>query len=61
MLMKSIQSGLSTLLCAVFVILMCLSNSWQATAPFLQFGAVGALTLLSTVVFQSYFATNKGW
>ncbi|XP_015804384.3 glycerophosphoinositol inositolphosphodiesterase GDPD2 [Nothobranchius furzeri] len=32
----------------------------QATAPFLQFGAVGALTLLSWIIFQSFNAAKKG-
>ncbi|KAM4555498.1 glycerophosphoinositol inositolphosphodiesterase GDPD2 [Odontesthes bonariensis] len=34
--------------------------SLQATAPFLQFGAVGALTLLSSFVFQSYHMAKGG-
>ncbi|KAK7922472.1 hypothetical protein WMY93_009374 [Mugilogobius chulae] len=33
--------------------------SLEATAPFLQFGAVGALTLLSKVVFQAIFTTHQ--
>ncbi|XP_029020296.2 glycerophosphoinositol inositolphosphodiesterase GDPD2 isoform X2 [Betta splendens] len=33
--------------------------SLQATGPFLQFGAVGALTLLSWLVFQSFHRTQK--
>lgn len=33
--------------------------SLEATAPFLQFGAVGALTLLSKLVFQAIFATDQ--
>lgn len=33
--------------------------SLQATGPFLQFGAVGALTLLSPFVFRSYFAARN--
>lgn len=35
-------------------------DCWQATGPFLQFGAVGALTLLSLFVFQSFHRTKKG-
>lgn len=34
--------------------------SLQATAPFLQFGAVGALTLLSLFVFSSFQVAKKG-
>ncbi|XP_041846523.1 glycerophosphoinositol inositolphosphodiesterase GDPD2 [Melanotaenia boesemani] len=34
--------------------------SLQAMAPFLQFGAVGALTLLSSFVFQGFHMANKG-
>lgn len=34
--------------------------SWQATAPFLQFGAVGALTLLSPFVFQRFHRAKTG-
>lgn len=34
--------------------------SFQYTAPFLQFGAVGALTLLSWFVFQAYHRAKKG-
>ncbi|CAN9515107.1 unnamed protein product [Ophioblennius macclurei] len=34
--------------------------SLQATAPFLQFGAVGALTLLSSFVFHSFHKAKKG-
>ncbi|KAM4732985.1 glycerophosphoinositol inositolphosphodiesterase GDPD2 [Anableps anableps] len=34
--------------------------SLQYTAPFLQFGAVGALTLLSCFVFQAFNEANKG-
>ncbi|XP_055015323.1 glycerophosphoinositol inositolphosphodiesterase GDPD2 isoform X2 [Boleophthalmus pectinirostris] len=33
--------------------------SLEATAPFLQFGAVGALTLMSKLVFQAIFTTGK--
>lgn len=33
--------------------------SLEATAPFLQLGIVGALTLLSKLVFRAIFATNK--
>lgn len=33
--------------------------SLEATAPFLQFGAVGALTLLCNLVFQAVFATGQ--
>ncbi|KAM9849929.1 glycerophosphoinositol inositolphosphodiesterase GDPD2 isoform 1-T2 [Aulostomus maculatus] len=33
--------------------------SFQATAPFLQFGAVGALTLLSSFVFQGFHMAKK--
>ncbi|XP_068571124.1 glycerophosphoinositol inositolphosphodiesterase GDPD2 isoform X2 [Cebidichthys violaceus] len=35
--------------------------SLQATAPFLQFGAVGALTLLSLFVFQGFHMAEKKW
>ncbi|XP_075958923.1 glycerophosphoinositol inositolphosphodiesterase GDPD2 [Anarhichas minor] len=35
--------------------------SLQATAPFLQFGAVGALTLLSLFVFQGFDMAEKKW
>ncbi|KAM6952182.1 glycerophosphoinositol inositolphosphodiesterase GDPD2 [Lycodopsis pacificus] len=35
--------------------------SLQATAPFLQFGAVGALTLLSFFVFRSFDMAEKKW
>uniref|UniRef100_A0A3P8SGZ8 Glycerophosphodiester phosphodiesterase domain containing 2 n=1 Tax=Amphiprion percula TaxID=161767 RepID=A0A3P8SGZ8_AMPPE len=34
--------------------------SLQATGPFLQFGAVGALTLLSSFVFQGFHRAKKG-
>ncbi|XP_017263487.1 glycerophosphoinositol inositolphosphodiesterase GDPD2 [Kryptolebias marmoratus] len=34
--------------------------SFQATAPFLQFGAVGALTLLSSFVFHAFRMAKKG-
>ncbi|XP_069550476.1 glycerophosphoinositol inositolphosphodiesterase GDPD2 [Brachyistius frenatus] len=34
--------------------------SLQAMAPFLQFGAVGALTLLSSFVFQGFHMAKKG-
>lgn len=34
--------------------------SFQATAPFLQFGAVGALTLLSSFVFHSFHVAKMG-
>ncbi|XP_029957973.1 glycerophosphoinositol inositolphosphodiesterase GDPD2 isoform X2 [Salarias fasciatus] len=34
--------------------------SLQATAPFLQFGAAGALTLLSLFVFRSFHKAKKG-
>lgn len=34
--------------------------SWQATAPFLQFGAVVALTLLSPFVFRGFHVATKG-
>jgi len=37
-----------------------MSTSWKATAPFLQFGAVGALTLLSSFVFQSFHMAKGG-
>lgn len=33
--------------------------SLEATAPFLQFGIIGALTLLSKLVFRAIFTTNK--
>lgn len=35
--------------------------SLQATAPFLQFGAVGALTLLSPFVFRSFHSAKEIW
>ncbi|KAK5896890.1 hypothetical protein CesoFtcFv8_010006 [Champsocephalus esox] len=35
--------------------------SLQATAPFLQFGAVGALTLLSSFVFKGIHAATEKW
>ncbi|XP_074504625.1 glycerophosphoinositol inositolphosphodiesterase GDPD2 isoform X1 [Sebastes fasciatus] len=35
--------------------------SLQATAPFLQFGAVGALTLLSYFVFQGFHTAKAKW
>ncbi|XP_042348819.1 glycerophosphoinositol inositolphosphodiesterase GDPD2-like [Plectropomus leopardus] len=35
--------------------------SFQATAPFLQFGAVGALTLLSPFVFQGFHEAEAKW
>ncbi|XP_039668794.1 glycerophosphoinositol inositolphosphodiesterase GDPD2 isoform X2 [Perca fluviatilis] len=35
--------------------------SLQATAPFLQFGAVGALTLLCSFVFQGFHTARKQW
>ncbi|XP_029298267.1 glycerophosphoinositol inositolphosphodiesterase GDPD2 isoform X2 [Cottoperca gobio] len=35
--------------------------SLQATAPFLQFGAVGALTLLSLFVFQGFHTAKGKW
>uniref|UniRef100_UPI0037E7B6AB glycerophosphoinositol inositolphosphodiesterase GDPD2 isoform X2 n=1 Tax=Semicossyphus pulcher TaxID=241346 RepID=UPI0037E7B6AB len=35
--------------------------SLQASAPFLQFGAVGALTLLSLFVFRGFRAAKKNW
>nr|XP_020491404.1 glycerophosphoinositol inositolphosphodiesterase GDPD2 [Labrus bergylta] len=35
--------------------------SLQATAPFLQFGAVGALTLLSPFVFRGFHAAKQNW
>ncbi|CAJ1058798.1 glycerophosphoinositol inositolphosphodiesterase GDPD2 [Xyrichtys novacula] len=35
--------------------------SLQATAPFLQFGAVGALTLLSPFVFRGFHAAKENW
>ncbi|KAF3838579.1 hypothetical protein F7725_010347 [Dissostichus mawsoni] len=35
--------------------------SLQATAPFLQFGAVGALTLLSSFVFKGIHAAKEKW
>lgn len=35
--------------------------SLQATAPFLQFGAVGALTLLSSLVFRAFHAAEEKW
>lgn len=34
------------------------SSSWQATGPFLQFGAVGALTLLSPFVLKGFHAAK---
>lgn len=40
--------------CENITCLMSVSTSWQATAPFLQFGAVGALTLLSPFVFHRF-------
>ncbi|XP_053285513.1 glycerophosphoinositol inositolphosphodiesterase GDPD2 isoform X1 [Pleuronectes platessa] len=35
--------------------------SLQATGPFLQFGAVGALTLLSPLVFRSFYVAETAW
>ncbi|XP_037316480.2 glycerophosphoinositol inositolphosphodiesterase GDPD2 isoform X1 [Pungitius pungitius] len=35
--------------------------SLQATAPFLQFGAVGALTLLSVFVFRGFHMAKEKW
>ncbi|XP_072293302.1 glycerophosphoinositol inositolphosphodiesterase GDPD2 [Eucyclogobius newberryi] len=35
--------------------------SLEATAPFLQIGAVGALTLISKLVFQAMFTTNQNF
>ncbi|XP_070769587.1 glycerophosphoinositol inositolphosphodiesterase GDPD2 [Enoplosus armatus] len=35
--------------------------SLQATAPFLQFGAVGALTLLSPFVFRGFHVAKEKW
>lgn len=35
--------------------------SLQATAPFLQFGAVGALTLLSLFIFQGFHTARGKW
>ncbi|XP_054453625.1 glycerophosphoinositol inositolphosphodiesterase GDPD2 isoform X2 [Anoplopoma fimbria] len=35
--------------------------SLQATAPFLQFGAVGALTLLSLFVFKGFHLSKEKW
>lgn len=41
------------------VCLMCVLASWQATAPFLQLGAVGALTLLSWFVFRGFHKASS--
>lgn len=38
--------------CVHHVFLTCTSTSWQATGPFLQFGAAGALILLSPFIFR---------
>lgn len=49
--------------CSQFVLMVfffvCLFGCVQATGPFLQFGAVGALTLLSPFVFQSYLVSRN--
>lgn len=45
---------------SVATMLCCCFSLWQATAPFLQFGAVGALTLLSSFVFHGFDRAKTG-